>query len=201
MTQPATRPRSDIVMTSLCTFQRCHRYVSNETTNDVSVERRQDILVVRLYDTFLERRNDALKRRNNDVPLLRLHDVSSKSQMKHPTTSQWHVTKTSQWYVSTTSNYYVSTTSPVSPKWNTQQRCCGTSPSHVGVTLLWRSLRFQVTLSWGQTGRFPRLKLVEHFLHLKTVTYINNICSIDLVAGAYIYAFLSKLIYSLTKKS
>ena len=84
---PATRRRSDIVTTSLCTSQWRRRYVSKETPSDVSVERRQDVSVVRL------------------------HDVSNKSQMKHSMTSQWYVTKTSQWYVFTTSYWYVVMTS------------------------------------------------------------------------------------------
>ena len=117
---PATRRRGDVVTTSLYTSQWRRRYVSNETPNDVSVERRQVASVVRLHDVLLEHRDNVLRGLNNDVPSARLHDVSNKSQMKHPTTSQWYVTKTSQWYVSTMSHYYVSKTSPVSPKWNTQ---------------------------------------------------------------------------------
>ena len=42
-THPATRRRSDVVTTSLCTSQWRHSYVSNETPNDISVERRQDV--------------------------------------------------------------------------------------------------------------------------------------------------------------
>ena len=95
-TLPATRSRSDVVKTSLCMSQRCRRYVSNETPNDVSVERRQDVSVVRLHNILLERRDDVSRGRNNDV--------SSKSQMKHRTTYHWYVTNTSQWYVSTTSH-------------------------------------------------------------------------------------------------
>ena len=95
-THPATRRRSDIVTTSLCTSQRRRRYVSNETLNDVSVER--------LYDILMERRDVVSRGRNNKVSSLRLQDVSSKSQMKHPTTSQWYVTKTSLWYISITSH-------------------------------------------------------------------------------------------------
>ena len=108
ISHPATRRRGDVVTTSLCTSQQRGRYISNETPNDVSVERHQDVSVVRLHDVLLVCRDD--------VPSVRLHDVSNKSQMKHPTTSQWYVTKTSQWYVSTTSHQYVSTTSPVTPK-------------------------------------------------------------------------------------
>ena len=35
-----------------------HRYVSNETPNNVSVERRQDVSAVRLHDVLLECCND-----------------------------------------------------------------------------------------------------------------------------------------------
>ena len=66
---PAARCRGDVVATSLCTFQRRHRYVSNETTNDFSVERRQDVSVVSLHDVLLECHDD-------DVPSVRLHHVS-----------------------------------------------------------------------------------------------------------------------------
>ena len=92
---PATRRRGNVVTTSLCTSQRRRRYVSNETPNDVSVERRQDVSVVRLHDVLLVCRDDVPWGRNDDVPSVRLHDVSNKSQMKHPTTSQWYVSTTS----------------------------------------------------------------------------------------------------------
>ena len=104
LTHPAMRRRGDVVTTSLCMSQRRRRYVSNETPNDVSVERRQDVSVVRLHDVLLVCCDDVSRERNDDVPSVRLHDVSNKSQMKHPTTSQWYVTRTSQWYVSTTSH-------------------------------------------------------------------------------------------------
>ena len=87
-THPALRRCGDLAATSLCTSQWRRRYVSNETPNDVSMERRQDVSVVRLYDVLLEYHNDVSKGRNNDTPPLRLHDISNKSQMKHPTTSR-----------------------------------------------------------------------------------------------------------------
>ena len=87
ITHPALRRRGDVAATSLCTSQWRRRYVSNETPNDVLMERCQDVSVVRLY-VLLERHNDVSKGRNNDAPSLRLHDVSNKSQMKHPTTSR-----------------------------------------------------------------------------------------------------------------
>ena len=87
ITHPALRRRGDVRATSLCTSQWRRRYVSNETPNDVSMERREDVSMVRLHDVLLERHNDVSKWRNKDVPSLRLHDVSNKSQMKHPTTS------------------------------------------------------------------------------------------------------------------
>ena len=149
-------------MTSLCTSQRRRMYVSNETPNDVSVEHRQDFSVVRLHDILLERCDEVSRGRNNNIPSVRLHYVSNKAQIKHPRTSHCYVTKTSQWDVSLTSHYYVSTISPVSPKWNTQQRRSGTSPPRLRVTLLWRLvnrslLRFQVTLSLLPSRRFQRL--------------------------------------------
>ena len=76
---PALRRCGDVAATSLCTSQWRRRYVSNETPNDVSMERRQDVSVVRLHDVLLERHNDISKGRNNDAPSLRLHDVSNKS--------------------------------------------------------------------------------------------------------------------------
>ena len=158
------------------------KYVSKETPDDVSVERRQVVSGVPLHDVLLECRDDVLRGRNNDFPSVRFHDISNKSQMKHPTKSQWYVTKTFQCYVSTMSHYYVSTTSPVSPKWNTQQRCCGTSPPRLGVTLLRRSLRLQVTLSWAQSDRFRGLiksvsNQIPHFS--STNQEENNKSSLD----------------------
>ena len=55
------------------TSWRRHRYVPNETPNDVSVECRQDVSLARLHDILLERLDDALNRRNNDVPSVRFH--------------------------------------------------------------------------------------------------------------------------------
>ena len=40
LSHPATRRRGDGVTTSLCTSQRRRKYVSNETPNNVSMERR-----------------------------------------------------------------------------------------------------------------------------------------------------------------
>ena len=56
---PATRRRSDVITTYLCTSQQRRRYVSNDTPNDVFVERRQDVSVVHLHDILLEHRDDA----------------------------------------------------------------------------------------------------------------------------------------------
>ena len=104
LSHPARRRRGDIVTTSLCTSQQHRSYVSNETRNDVWMERREDVSLVLLHDILLERCEDVSRGRNNEVLLVRLHDVSIKSRMKHPTASHWYVTKTSQWYVSTTSH-------------------------------------------------------------------------------------------------
>ena len=75
---PALLRRGDVITTSLCTSQRRRRYVSNETPNDVSMERRQVVSVVRLHNVLLERHNEVSKGRNKDAPSLRLHDVSNK---------------------------------------------------------------------------------------------------------------------------
>ena len=120
--------------------------------------------VVRLHIILLERRDNVLKGRSNDVPSLHLDDVSHKTQMKHPTTSQWYVTETNQWYVSTTSHYYVSTTSSVSHKPNTQITLLWyVSTTCVGVTLLRRSLRFQVTLVYRIIASPPIINFWEIF--------------------------------------
>ena len=79
ISHPALRFRGDVAATSLCTSQWRRRYVSNETPNDVSMERRQDVSVMRLSDVLLERHNDVSKGRNNNAPSLRLHDVLNKS--------------------------------------------------------------------------------------------------------------------------
>ena len=54
-------------MTSLHTFQQCHRYVPNEKPNDIQVERRQQVSVVRLLEVFLEFRDNVSTGPNNDV--------------------------------------------------------------------------------------------------------------------------------------
>ena len=51
------------------------KQVSNETLNNLSMERRQDVSVVHLQDVLLERHNDVSKGRNNNAPSLHLHDV------------------------------------------------------------------------------------------------------------------------------
>ena len=73
LTHAATRRRSDVVATCLCTSQRRRMYFLNETPNDVSMVRHQDVSVVRIHD----------------VPLVRLYDISCTSQMKHPITWLW----------------------------------------------------------------------------------------------------------------
>ena len=134
MTHPAIRRRGDFVTTFLCTSQRHRRYVSNETPNDVSVERRQEVSVVRLHNVLLERCDNVLRGRNNDVSSVRLHDVSSEtpndvSVVRHqdfsvvrihdvPLLRLYDVCCKSQmkqlimllWYVSTKSRRYVVTT-------------------------------------------------------------------------------------------
>ena len=131
MTHPAKRRHGDVVTTSLCTSQRCRRYVSNETPNDISVERRQDVSVVRLHGVLLVYRDHVSRGRNDDVSSVRLHDVSNEtpndvSVVRHQNVSvvrihdvplerhydvSWNSQMkhpiTSLWYVSTTSQSYV----------------------------------------------------------------------------------------------
>ena len=59
--------------------QQRHRYVSNETPNNVLLKRRQGFLVVRLHNVSLERCDDVSRGHNNDVPSVRLDDISEKS--------------------------------------------------------------------------------------------------------------------------
>ena len=117
-THPAAKRCSNFLTTSFYTPQPCRGYMSNITTNSVSMERRQDVSQVRLHDVLLERCSDVSRGRNNYIPSVCLNSASKKSQMKHLTISQWYIIKISQWYVFTTS--YVSKTSPLSPKWNVQ---------------------------------------------------------------------------------
>ena len=79
-THPTTRRRGDVVTTFLCTSQWRRRYVSNETPNNVSVERRENMSVVGLRGVLLICRDDVSWERNDDVPSVRLHDVSNTSQ-------------------------------------------------------------------------------------------------------------------------
>ena len=75
-THSATRHFGDTVATlSLCASQQRCRYFSNETPNDVLMERRQDVSVVRLRDILSQHRDDVSRGRNSDVSSVRLHDV------------------------------------------------------------------------------------------------------------------------------
>ena len=65
---PAIKRRGYVVTMSLCASQQRHRYVSNETPNDVSVERRQDISVACFHNVLLDCCEDISRRRNGDVP-------------------------------------------------------------------------------------------------------------------------------------
>ena len=137
---------------SLCTFQRhrIHLKLNTQRCFGGKLPRRISSTSPRHIIGISWR---CLKRTLQRSPISTFHNVSSSYQMKHPTTSQWFVIKMSLWYVSTTSYSYVSTTSPVSPKWNTQQRRCGTSPPRLKVTLLRRLvssslLRLEVILSY-----------------------------------------------------
>ena len=157
-------------MTSLCTSQRRRGYVSKETPNDVSVERRQDVSVVHLHDVLLVCRDDVSRGRNDDVPSVRLHDVSNKSQMKHPITSLWYVSTASQSYVVATPCLY-------NGLYYVFKLLCHIVGFHV-------SFKHQIKhhIFKYPPGRKKRssldYKLAELLLHLKTASYINNICNI-----------------------
>ena len=69
--------QEDVVTTFFCLSQQRHMYVSDEISNDVSLERLQDVSVVCLHDVVKERRDNILRVRNNNVPLVSLHDVSN----------------------------------------------------------------------------------------------------------------------------
>ena len=103
--QPGSKTSRRHCNNFFCLSQWRCRYVSNETPNDLSIERRQDVSLVRLHDVLLERYEDVSRGCNNDVLSVRLPDILSKFQMKHPTTC------------------------PVSTKWNTQYRHCTSPPS------------------------------------------------------------------------
>ena len=76
-------------MTSLCTSQWRRRYVSNETPNNVSVERRQDVSVVRLHEVLFVCHDDVSRGRNND------QYVSTKPQINLKWSTQQRLSGTS----------------------------------------------------------------------------------------------------------
>ena len=80
----AARFHADIVKRSLSTFNQRRRCVSNETPNDILMER--------LHGVLLEPRGDISRGRNKDFPSARLNDVSIKFQMKHSAISHWYLT-------------------------------------------------------------------------------------------------------------
>ena len=80
---PSNKMSNYVLTTSICMSQRRRRYSSNETPNDVSVERWQDVSVVHLHDVLLKRRDDVSRVRNNDAPSVRFHDISNKAQIKY----------------------------------------------------------------------------------------------------------------------
>ena len=159
MTHPAKRRHGDVVTTSLCTSQRCRRYVSNETPNDISVERRQDVSVVRLHGVLLVYRDHVSRGRNDDVSSVRLHDVSNETPND----------------VSVVRHQNVSGTYPRRPIRTSLRRLLklpNETPNNVAVvrlnhvselrcrdalSVLRSLLCFQITLSWPPAGRFSRL--------------------------------------------
>ena len=60
--------QKDVVTTTLCMSQQRRKYISNETLNEVSVERSQDVSVVRLHSVLLKWCDYISRRRYNDVP-------------------------------------------------------------------------------------------------------------------------------------
>ena len=69
--------QEDVVTTFFCLSQQRHRYVSDEISNNVSLERRQDVSMVCLHDVVKERRDNISRVRNNNVPLVCRRDVSN----------------------------------------------------------------------------------------------------------------------------
>ena len=171
-----------VVATSFCPSQRRRRYVSNETFNDVSVERRQDVPVVRLQDVIKERCDNVSRVRNNQVPLARLHYVSNQPQMKHLTMSWWYVAKTPQRYVSmmpyknlvATSQRSLTATSQANPKSNTQWSVAPDLVQPVNLFTL------QVLKEYENSSN--KLCVFLFFLFFVTVQHIHT-----LVICSYIY--------------
>ena len=137
--------------------------------------RHQDVSVVRIHD----------------VPLLRLYNVSCKSQTKHPNN------------VAVVRLHHVS-----------ELRCCAglyvfkLLCHELNLVGFHASFKYQIkhqcflVLTKRETITVVWIKkLAVILLHLITVTCINNICNIYCVDGAYIYTFLSKIIYGLAKES
>ena len=74
---PERGRHDEVLEASFCLFQPCRSYVSNETLNNVSVERWQDVTVVCLQGVIEEHCDNVSRVRNNDVPLVHLHKVSN----------------------------------------------------------------------------------------------------------------------------
>ena len=129
VTHLATKRCGDVVMTSLCTSQRRCSYVSNETPNDVPMERHQESGTSprhligkswrRLKRTYQRRfigtspqpfkqvlsetPNNFSLIRHQDVSVVRIHDVSLVRPYDVSCKSQMKHLLTLLWYVSTTS--------------------------------------------------------------------------------------------------
>ena len=120
------------------------------------MESRQDVSVVRLHDALLVRHDD----------------VSCKFQMKHPITSLWYISTTSRSYVVVTPCLYYGLYYVFKLLCHDLQ-LVGFHVSfkhqikhHIFLVHTWREKRGVAWIIY---------KLVEHLLHLKTVSYINNI--------------------------
>ena len=87
----ATRRRSDVVTTSLCTSQRRHMYISNEAPNYVSVKRRQDVSVYVSTTSYW----NIVTTSQKDAATTSHHCVSSMSQTSLNWNTQRHLSGTS----------------------------------------------------------------------------------------------------------
>ena len=129
-TGPATRRHGDVVTTSLCASQRRCRYISNETSNYVSMERCQDVscyvsttsywnFVTTSQEDITTKSPRRLKQLSNETPndfslvlhqdasVVRIHNVPLVRPCDVCCKSQMKQPLTSLWYVSTMSQSYV----------------------------------------------------------------------------------------------
>ena len=162
---PETRRCGDVVTTFLCTSQWLHRYVSNETPNNVSREHRQNVSVVRLHKSYWY----VVMTSHEDVMTTFHQFVSSTSQTSLKWNTQWRLSGTSP--RSLRSRYLLR---PISTSLRRLLLLPNETHNNVAVVRfpqvselrcrealslvpsLLRSL-FQITLSWPPSGRFSSL--------------------------------------------